>query len=268
MVFVRGVGQAEYVARMRGVAADRVLLIPVDVGKRSAMAMVANQLGEVVVDPFEFSMDRPGAVDLLDWVAGAEEAADAVVVRFGVESAGHYHRTLVETLRAEGVEVVELHPTAVHRARGEMGQLRLKSDLRDLAAMVEVMARGAGRESRWEDGPIAVQAVWSAHRRRKVRARVVLQVQLAQLDLVFAGLGDCFKDVLAAKSGHGVLRYCPDPPRVARMGPEVLRALMKTKGIRLARPKAALIVATAERALLLPDAERKARRRGGVESFV
>jgi transposase len=45
------------------------------------------------------------------------------------------------------------------------------------------------------------------------------------------------------------------------MGPEGLGALMKTKGIRLARSKAALIVATAEKALLLPDAERKARRR-------
>jgi transposase len=262
VVFVRGVGQAEFVSRMRGVAADRVLLIPVDVGKRSAMAMVANQLGEVVVDAFEFSMDRPGVVDLLDRVGSAEESVGAVVVRFGVESAGHYHRTLVETLRAEGIEVVELHPTAVHKARGEMGQLRLKSDLRDLAAMVELMARGAGRETRWEDGPMAVQAVWSAHRRRKVRARVVLQVQLlAQLDLVFPGLGDCFKDVLTAKSGHGVLRYCPDPLRVARMGPEGLRALMKNKGIRLARSKAALIVATAERALLLPDLERKARRK-------
>ena len=122
---------------MRGVAADRVLLVPVDVGKGSAMAMVANQLGEAVVDPFEFSMDRPGAADLLDRVTAAEESVVAVVVRFGAESAGHYHRTLVETLRVEGIEVVELHPTAVHRARGEMGQLRLKSDLRDLAAMVE-----------------------------------------------------------------------------------------------------------------------------------
>ena len=161
MVFVRGVGQAEYVSRMRGVIADRVLLVPVDVGKRSAMAMVANQLGEVVVDPFEFSMDRPGAADLLDRVAAAEELVDAVVVRFGVESAGHYHRTLVETLRVEGVEVVELHPTAVHRARGEMGQLRLKSDLRDLAAMVEVMARGAGRETRWEEISAAIDTMSS-----------------------------------------------------------------------------------------------------------
>jgi hypothetical protein len=51
VVFVRGVGQAEYVSRMMGVAADRVLLVPVDVGKRPGMAVVANQLGEVVVDP-------------------------------------------------------------------------------------------------------------------------------------------------------------------------------------------------------------------------
>ena len=51
MVFVRGAEQAEFVSRLRGVSSDRVLLVPVDVGKRSAMSMVANQLGEVIVDP-------------------------------------------------------------------------------------------------------------------------------------------------------------------------------------------------------------------------
>jgi transposase len=262
VVFVRGVDQAEFVSRLRGVAGDRVLLVPVDVGKRSAMSLVANQLGEVIVDPFEFPLDGVGVDILLDQVADAEEMADAVVVRFGVEAAGHYHRTLTETLRVEGVEVVELHPGAVHKARGEMGQRRLKSDLRDLAAMVELLARGTGRASRWEDGPIAIQAVWSGHRRRKVRARVTMGLQLqSQLDLVFPGLGDCFKDVIRAKGGHVILRHCPDPVRVRRMGPEGLRAFVGNRGVRMARSKAALIVATAERALLLPEAERRARMR-------
>jgi hypothetical protein len=49
------------------------LLVPVDVGKRSAMSMVADQLGEVIVDPFEFLLDRPGVDLLLDRVADAEE---------------------------------------------------------------------------------------------------------------------------------------------------------------------------------------------------
>lgn len=148
MVFVRGVEQAEFVSRLRGVGGDRVLLVPVDVGKRSAMSMVANQHGEVIVDPFEFALDRTGVDLLLGRVAGAEETTEALVVRFGIEAAGHYHRTLTETLRGEAVELVELHPGAVHKARSEMGQRRLKSDIRDLAAMVELMARGTGRSSR------------------------------------------------------------------------------------------------------------------------
>jgi len=262
VVFVRGADQAEFVSRLRGVPGDRVLLVPVDVGKRSAMSMVANQLGEVIVDPFEFLLDRPGVDVLLNRVAAADEAAGAAVVRFGVEAAGHYHRTLTTALQTERVEVVELHPGAVHKARTEMGQRRLKSDLRDLAAMVELMARGTGRSSRWEDDPIAIQAVWSTHRRRKVKARVAMSVQiLSQLDLVFAGLGDCFKDVLRAKGGHTILRHCPDPVRIQRMGPEGLRSFVGNRGVRMARSKAALIVATAQRALLVPNGERKARMR-------
>ena len=88
MVFVRGSDQADFVGRLRGVSGDRVLLIPVDVGKRSAMSMVANQLGEMQVDPFDFALDRGGVDLLLDRVAGAEAEADAVVVRFGIEAAG------------------------------------------------------------------------------------------------------------------------------------------------------------------------------------
>lgn len=87
-VFVRGADQAEFVSRLRGVSGDRVLLVPVDVGKRSAMSMVANQLGEVIVDPFEFLLDRAGVDLLLDRVADAEEAGDAAVVRLGIEAAG------------------------------------------------------------------------------------------------------------------------------------------------------------------------------------
>jgi len=125
---------------------------------------------------------------------------------------------------------------------------------------VELMARGAGRSSRWLDGPMAVQAVWSGHRRRKVGARVTMGMQItSQLDLVFAGLGDCFKDVIGSKGGHVILSHCPDPVRIRRMGPEGLRTYVGNRGVRMARSKAALIVTTAEKALVVPDRERRAR---------
>ena len=53
---------------------------------------------------------------------------------------------------------------------------------------------------------MAIQAVWSAHRHRKVKARVRIGLQLlSQLDLVFPGFGDCFEDVIRAKGGHVIL---------------------------------------------------------------
>lgn len=237
-----------------------MLVVPVDVGKRFGMALVADLHGEVVVEPFSFEMTRPGVCELLSRVAGAEDARAATVVRVGVEAAGHYHRSLVETLRVEGVEVVELHPGAVYQARSEMGKRRLKSDLRDLAAMAEMLARGAGRPSKWGDGPLARQAAWAAHRHAKVRAKVALGNQLlSQLDLIFPGLGGCFGDLLEAKGGLTVLRHCPDPLRVRRMGPEGLRRYVGNRGVRMTRPKAAQIVEAARGVLLVPEEERRTR---------
>ena len=93
------------------------MLVPVDVGKRSAMSLVANQLGEMLVDPFEFPLDRAGVDVLLDQVAGAEAEAEAVVVRFGIEATGHYHRTLTETIDLE--DRMSLAPTLPGPRRSE-----------------------------------------------------------------------------------------------------------------------------------------------------
>ncbi|MDQ4091261.1 MAG: IS110 family transposase [Actinomycetota bacterium] len=107
------------------------------------------------------------------------------MVRVGVESAGHYHRTLVARLRVGGHAVVELNPAAVKEARGQQLLRRLKSDARDLGAMAELMVRGGGRRPAVRNDALATQAAWVAHRRRKVSARVALANQvIGQLDLV------------------------------------------------------------------------------------
>lgn len=93
------------------------------------MALVADLFCEVVVDPFGFDLTE----------------REAVMVRFEVEAAGRYHRTLMACLRCQGFEVVELNPGAVKEALSGQGRRRLKSDVRDLAAMAELLARGGGR---------------------------------------------------------------------------------------------------------------------------
>lgn len=102
MRFVGGDLQGEFMTRVRGVDPRRCLAVPVDVGKWSAMALVADHHGEVVVAPFTFNLDEPGVRRLLSVIEVSVVERDAAVCRVGVESAGHYHRTLVARLRAGG----------------------------------------------------------------------------------------------------------------------------------------------------------------------
>ncbi len=258
MRFVGGDLQGEFMTRVRGVDPRRCLAVPVDVGKWSAMALVADHHGEVVVAPFTFNLDEPGVRRLLSVIEVAVVERDAAVCRVGVESAGHYHRTLVARLRAGGTEVVELNPAAVKQARAQQLLARLKSDERDLGAMAELLVRGAGRRSRVRDEAMAAQAAWVAHRRRKVAARVALANQVqGHLDLVFPGLGACFDGILGTKAGRVIVRDLADPDRMRRLGPEGLRRFVARRGVVLRRAKAEVLMEAAAIALRLPPAERE-----------
>ena len=257
MRFVGGDLQGDFMARVRGVDPRRCLAVPVDVGKWSAMALVADHHGEVVVPPFVFNLDEPGVRRLLSRVETASHDRDAAVCRVGVESAGHYHRTLVARLRAAGAEVVELNPAAVKQARAQQLLGRLKSDERDLGAMAELLVRGAGRLPQIRDEAMAAQASWVAHRRRKVAAHVALcnQVQ-GHLDLLFPGLSACFGGILGTKAGRVIVRDLADPDRMRRLGAEGLRRFVGRRDVVLRRAKASQLIDAATVALRLPSAER------------
>jgi transposase len=260
--FVGGELQGEFMRRVRGIDPDRCLVVPVDVGKTMAMSLVADHYGEMVIDPFEFDLTESGVADLITAITKAERLRAAVVVRVGVEAAGHYHRTVVARLRRAGLEVVELNPGAVKQARAQQLLRALKSDARDLGAMAELLIRGAGRPPEQRDEALSAQVAWTAHRRRKVHARSMLTNQvLAQLDLVFPGLQDCFASgVLSTKAGRVIVRDLVEPARIRRLGEEGLRRFVQRRGVLMSRPKAAAVSAAARNALSLDEEELAARR--------
>lgn len=259
MTFVNGELQARFMARVRGVDPQRCLVIPVDVGKSSAVALVADHYGEMVVAPFEFALTEAGFGMLSAAIARAQAERDAMIVRVGVEAAGHYHRTLVARARSAGLEVVELNPRAVKDARGQQLLRTLKNDARDCGAMAELLIRGSGRPPQCRDEALASQAAWIAHRRRKVAAQVMLANQIhGQLDLIFPGLTGCFANGLDAASLRVLIRELPDPDRVRRLGVEGVLRFVRRRGVRMTRPKAEQVVHTAQQALRLPNPERSA----------
>jgi transposase len=234
-------------------------VVPVDVGKSTAVALVADHYGQILAAPFEFDLTVSGAAKLLAAVDGVRQQVGALSVRVGVEAAGHYHRALAATLRSYGFDVVELNPYQVKLARVQLGSARVKTDARDCMAMVEVLVRGLGWPVHRQDGAMAEQVVWVAHRRRKMAAAQALGNQVHALaDLAFPGLTGCFSTGLEAKSLRMLLGTLADPARVAAMSTEDLVGHARGCQVRMTRPKAAQVIAAAGEALCVPDAQRAA----------
>lgn len=261
MTFVGGEDQAAFQRLVNEVGAIRTVLVGVDVGKYDALALVADGQGELLGKPVPFGLDEPGVVALEAAVRDRCRERSASLVRIGVEACGHYHRLLVHRLRSAGWDTVDLSPAQVHAARAQMGYRRLKSDLRDAAAMIELLIRGAGRAPSIQVDVIAELQAWVGHRNRKQAARVALGNQLlANLDLVFGSLQGCFSDPLDRKSFWLVLQALEaDVDRVVDLSVPQFRSIAAENGVRLESLKAAAIINAAHRSLRLPESERHAR---------
>ena len=259
MRFIGGVTQQEYVQRTRQFAASECLAVGVDVGKRDALALIADHHGEVVGAPVVFPLTEPGVLALERALQAAVAARQARSVRVGVETCGHYHRPLLSRLAAAH-EVVELNPGQVKAAREAQGSAKIKTDLRDAAAIVDLVISGMGWSPQQRDAAMTAQLAWVTLRARRTRARVALANQLlGTLDLVFPGLDGCFNQLLTTRIGGVLLHHLLDPDRMLELGVDGLQAFAADHGVRLVGPKAEQLMAAAEQALRLPTAERACR---------
>jgi transposase len=258
--FIGGELQQGYVEQTRDLEPSRCLAAGIDVGKYEALCLVADHRGEVVGEPLVFALNERGVVDLERRLTAARQSRRAVSLRVGVETAGHYHRTVVSRLVGAGHDVVELNPGHVKAVRSAQGFRTLKNDLRDAAAIVDLVISGAGRAPQQRCDALVEQQVWAMLRRRRLHARSALGNQLlGTLDLVFPGLDGCFEQLLSTKVGPVLLRELADPDRMHRLGMEGLRRFTARRGVVLHRSKAARLHQAAADALRLPAAERACR---------
>lgn len=253
MPFIGGDLQHDLSSRIRDSERARLLAVPIDVGKRRASSLICDFWGEVIVAPFEFPLNEIGFRDFATAVARASAARDALWVRVGLEQAGHYHLPLLARLRQGNFDVALFNPAQVSANRAQDLLRSLKSDARDLGAIGDLLIRGRGRNAREQDPEMAQQTVIAAQRARKVDARTSLKNQiLANLDLVFPGLGDCFTDIFVSPFGLLLLREGFDPLRVRRLGPKRLRAFSRHRKLRTKRTTIERVVEAARNAFLLP----------------
>ena len=260
MRFIGGELQQGYVEKTRDLEPSRCLAAGIDVGKYEALCLVADHRGEVLGEPLVFALNERGVLSLERRLSEVGQSRRALSLRIGVETAGHYHRTVVSRLAAAGHDVVELNPGHVKAVRCAQGFRTFKNDLRDAAAIVDLVISGAGRAPQQRSAALVEQQVWATMRRRRLHARSALTNQLlGTLDLVFPGLDGCFDQLLATKVGPVLLRGLADPDRMHRLGVEGLRGFTARRGVVLQRTKAVRLHQAATDALRLPAAERACR---------
>ncbi len=166
MGYIGGGLHRAFVERIRGVEPERLLAVPIDVGKHTAAALVCDFWGEVVVAPFMFSLDERGFEMFARAVASAGAERGASWTRVGLEQAGHYHQVLLARLIDHGLDVVLLNPAQVRANRAQDLLRSLKSDVRDLGAMAELLIRGKGHPAGTVD-----EATWCSRACRGASAR-------------------------------------------------------------------------------------------------
>jgi transposase len=255
---IAGAGGAELTARIRGIAPERCLAVGVDVAKASWRLLVADFLGEVVVEGTTIVADEAGYAELRKRVDDAAIDAAAQVVRVGIEAAGHYHETLAGRLLADGYEVVCHNPAAVKKARGEAGKARLKTDDLDAAASCSLTIRGLGRTPYLPEDAVGALQVAYLGREALVSHRAAMRNQIISLlDLIWPGATAADDDLgvkpllsdILSDTGLALLRLGPDPRGIGAHCPSALRRKLQARGANPTKAKCAELVVRARTAL-------------------
>ena len=257
MVHVHGRDVAQRAARIARVAADRRLLVPVDVGKHEAMALVADATGERLVAPFTFTLDRPGLAEFVQRVECVVDTRGEVQVEVGVEAAGHYHRPVTaSSMLPAHWALVELNPSHVTEQRRVLGKRGIKTDQVDLAAMFDLLVVGRGLVVAPRSDALLQLQAWAAMRHRRITAVIAVKNQLlGQMDRAFPGASRCVAgSLLHTKVGRLVIAEFPDPVRLSRLGVERFRRFAAARDVLVARKLAERFVAAARAALPLEGA--------------
>jgi transposase len=257
MVHVHGVQVQRLVEGTRGVPLEQLLVVPIDVGKQQAMALVGDFTGELLVRRFRFPMTRAGVAQLVGRVHQICALRPVRLVRVGVEAAGHYHRPLTSVgVLPAAWQVVELNPAQVTAQRRVNGQRGVKTDPVDLAAISDLLVAGRGIVVGHLDQTMGEVVGLVAHRHRRVQVRTATKNQLlGQADRCFPGLSGCLSSLLDTRVGRLLVAEFCDPARLARLGACRFQAFAARRGIIVRAALAQRLVDAAHQAIPTDQAD-------------
>jgi len=204
---------------IRDLDLEKVLVVPVDGGKNSHKALVANYFGDILHDPFEFTNSVTGVKMFDNILKSVDSSIKAQKTIIGLEFTGHYYENLYRSLISLGYDVAMINPSSVHSQRS--GQLNwCKTDEIDLCAIGQVLIDNQATETKLSEGLYYNLKQLGRLHTDEIRKRARLKIQIRVLcDHIFPGLqkAEIFSDFWG-KSSILLLENYPTPTSIIRLG--------------------------------------------------
>lgn len=224
------------------------LIVGVDIAKKVQWARFCDHTGRELGKALRFENSTDGFESLSLRIEELRASKMLFQVIVGMESTGHYQKTLMHYLNLQGYTVVLVNPHHTKRAKELDDNSQTKHDQKDALTIARLIKDGRFYECYQPEGCWAELRVLTATRLDVVRqANACKNRIIAVLDEYFPEFESVFKCPLTGKASFHLLKTCPFPADILSLGvdgvlAEIKKAVKKTVG----RKKAVQLVETSK----------------------
>jgi len=223
--------------RLKSTDLEKVVIVPIEIGKSYHKALVADYFGSIFKEPFEFHSSQEGIGFLHNTISKVCRDHHAERVLLGLEATGHYYKRPAASIRELGYnDLFVLNPLSTAQCR-KAGLSWSKTDQIDLRAIGQALLSGYGTIYRpekpiWED----LRQI-CRYRRFQVKHQTALKNKVhAMLDNLLPGITELemFKDphLWNPASLEFFTKY-PNVGLISRLRPRYIVNFFRRRGRRL-----------------------------------
>jgi transposase len=223
--------------RLRSTNLEKVMIVPIEIGKSDHKALMADYFGSILKEPFRFHSSQEGILFLHNTISKVSREHQMEEVILGMEATGHYYKKPAASIHELGYnDLFILNPLSTVYCR-EAGLTWSKTDDIDLRAVGQALLSGYGtlyrpEEPVWED-----LRQLARFRRFQVKHQTALKNKThAMLDNLLPGITELemFKDpcLWHLASLEFFTKY-PNVDSISRLRPPYIVKFFRRRGRRL-----------------------------------
>ena len=234
--------------RVAKVGVEKFAIVCVDPAKKRSWWMMADFLGQILIDTAAVEHDRPHLDAMLARVRAVVQERGILDVLVVIERTGNYHLATRRTFAKAGFDTRLLHPFATKQDRlpADPG---VKTDAHDLAAIHRAAAQGFGLTEQALEEPYLALRMLARHRRDLVEKVTGLQCQIREhLDVAMPGYAACFANLWNSSVALCLARATGTPAKLLVPGRLGLTQILKREQRKFQSPTLDKLLAWARQA--------------------